>query len=343
MRTTTKMWHLYRILRDYRAGREVVRPLPIRMWVEAAARCNLRCVMCPNKDMPAGEKGLMPLDLFKKIVDQAAGQVHDIYLHHRGEPLLNPALFDMIRYAREHDIRTRFHSNGTLLDEERARRLLADPPDLISFSIDGFEQETYERIRVGARFERTLENVFRLLEMRREARARKPYVVIEKIAFRNRPERPSVRLAAQALRRRFYAAGADEVIEKEEYDWAEERAPEQACAARTYSKCTFAWYSMVVCYDGTVTPCPQDFWAKLRMGNVKSESLADIWNGDAYRALRRGFLTDVSSLPLCRTCDRLCRKTVGGLPLQYMVTFLTDHLVGYNRLRRMLGTAERNR
>jgi hypothetical protein len=33
---------------------------------------------------------------------------------------------------------------------------------------------------------------------------------------------------------------------------------------------------------------------------------------------------------------------VGGLPLQYMMTFLVDHLAGYGRVRRVLGTAERN-
>ena len=51
---------------------------------------------------------------------------------------------------------------------------------------------------------------------------------------------------------------------------------------------------------------------------------------------------DVGSLALCHKCDRLRRKTVGGVPLQYMATFLTDHLVGYNRFRKLLGTHERN-
>jgi hypothetical protein len=78
------------------------------------------------------------------------------------------------------------------------------------------------------------------------------------------------------------------------------------------------------------------------MGNVASRTLAEIWNGPAYRDLRRRLKSDVSSLSLCRNCDRIRRKTVGGLPLQYMMTFLVDHLAGYGRVRRVLGTAERN-
>jgi hypothetical protein len=100
---------------------------------------------------------------------------------------------------------------------------------------------------------------------------------------------------------------------------------------------------MVICADGTVTPCPQDFWAKMKMGNARDATLEEIWNGEAYRDLRRRFRTDIQSLPLCRKCDRLQRKTVGGVPLQYLMTFLVDQLVGYNRrLRRFFGTSERN-
>ena len=67
-----------------------------------------------------------------------------------------------------------------------------------------------------------------------------------------------------------------------------------------------------------------------------------MWNGPAYRDLRRRLVSDLGSLTLCHKCDRLHRKTVGGVPLQYMFTFLTDQLIGYNRLRKRIGTAERN-
>jgi MoaA/NifB/PqqE/SkfB family radical SAM enzyme len=99
---------------------------------------------------------------------------------------------------------------------------------------------------------------------------------------------------------------------------------------------------MVICSDGTVTPCPQDFWASLNMGNAREHTLREIWNGAAYRELRRSYRGDDALRPICAKCDRLYRKTVGGVPFQYMVTFLTDQLVGYGPLRRRLGTSERN-
>jgi radical SAM protein with 4Fe4S-binding SPASM domain len=322
----------------YRRRSETVPVSPIRLWVESATSCNLRCVMCCNKDLRADEKKVMDFELFRKIVDEAGHFVNDMYLHHRGEPLMNKHLFEMIAYARNAGIKTRFHTNGTLLGPEEARKLLDAGPNLVSFSIDGFDKESYEAVRIGADFEETVENVVRLAELKKINRQKRPYVVVERIRFRDGAGENAEAVAG--LRKRFLDAGVDEVIEKDEYVWATEDAPE-AEGPPTGSCCTFPWYAMVICADGTVTPCPQDFGAKMNLGNVGDADLEDIWNAEPYRELRRQLSSDVPSLPLCHKCDRLRRKTIGGVPFQYTATFLIDQLVGYNRLRKMLGTAER--
>jgi len=358
MNPILKMGRMGRIYLAYRRRQAALQHLPLRLWIETASCCNLRCVMCPNKDVAAADKGLMSLELFQKIIDQARHFALDVNLHHRGEPLMNPALFDMIRYANAAKLKVRFHTNGALLDEVKARRLLEAGPDLISFSFDGFTKETYERVRVGATFEKTRDNILRLVALRRELGLKQPYVVIEKIRFRNQAAEgaPAVAgdpTAMQTLHRQFLEAGVDEIIEKEEYVWAEPArdaahsdaggsAAPAVAEKRTCTVCTFPWYAMVICADGTVTPCPQDFHAVLNLGNARETSLKEIWNGPAYRQLRRQFATDIESLSVCRTCDRLRRKTVGGVPLQYMATFLTDQLLSYGRLRKWLGTHERN-
>ncbi len=341
MHNYAKIMRMARAFLSYRSRRTVPATLPLRLWVETSSACNLRCTMCPNKFMTASGKGLMGMDLFKKIVDEARGFASDLNLHHRGEPLLNPALFDMIAYAREAGLKTRFHSNGALLSAERADKLLRAQPDLVSFSVDGFGKESYERVRVGATFEATIDNITGFLKLRRERGLRLPYVVVEKILFRNDPA-PASASEVRDTTRRLREAGVDEIIEKEEYIWAEESAPELD-APPGNMVCTFPWYAMVICWDGTVTPCPQDFHAKIELGSVARQSIAEVWNGHAYQDLRHRLTSDLNSLALCRKCDRLRRKTVAGIPLQYMFTFLTDQLVGYRRgWRRLIGTAERN-
>ncbi|MGQ9662583.1 MAG: radical SAM/SPASM domain-containing protein [Kiritimatiellia bacterium] len=331
---------LLRVFAAYQRRQEVLGYLPIRLWVESASACNLRCPMCLNKDMPLTEKNVMPYELFVKIVDEARGFVNDMYLHHRGEPLLNRRLPEMIAYAEKAGIKTRFHTNGALLDEQRSRALLAAGPHLVSFSVDGFEKKAYEEIRRGAVFEETVENILRFVQIRRSAGLRRPYVVVERIRFRDSARRENPQAVA-TLTRRFLDSGVDEVIVKEEYVWATEDALEVA-GPPVAKACTFAWYAMVICADGTVTACPQDFRARMSLGKVQDATLVEIWNGPAYRDLRKRLATALDSLPLCRKCDRLQRKTVGGVPFQYLIPFLVDQLVGYNRLRRLIGSRERN-
>lgn len=282
----------------------------------------------------------MPLERFRRIVDQARGIVNDMYLHHRGEPFTNPALFDMIRYAESADIRTRFHTNGALMDHEKALALLDASPSMVSFSVDGFSKAPYEAARPGADFETTIANILFLAEERRKRNLKRPYLIVERIRFRQpHPDESTQSIAT--LKQRLIAAGIDEVIEKEEYDWT--TADQESCIRpRVANGCTFPWYAMVICADGTVTPCPQDFWAKMTMGNVNQSTLQAIWLGEPYRALRRALRDDIESLALCRQCDRLCRKTVADVPWQYAATFLIDQLFGYGRLRKVFGSAERN-
>ncbi|EFK97499.1 conserved hypothetical protein, partial [sediment metagenome] len=179
-----------------------------------------------------------------------------------------------------------------------------------------------------------------LLKMRNKRRSRNPYVVIERIdfpAYRERIDPAQVEKLAQVFRQ----SGVDEIIVKKEYEWTVESLPDLT-QQPSLKVCTFPWYAMVICWDGTVAPCPQDFMIGMNMGTVRTQSIREIWNGQPYQKLRRGLSQDISSLKLCRKCDRLCRKQVGGVPFQYLITFLSDQFIGYGRMRRLVGSFERN-
>ncbi len=340
MKTPAALFRLSRSLMNYKRRSEIVQSMPVRLWVETSAMCNLECIMCPNKELPGDKLSVMDLDLFEKIVDEARGFAQDIYLHHRGEPFINPQLFSMIRYAEESGLRTRFHTNGTMLTSGRTAKLLEAAPSMISFSVDGFSKEPYERIRQGAAFEKTIGNIVFLAKQKRASGLKKPYIVVERIKFKT-PDPAESKEAIAAMTKYLLESGVDEVVEKNEYEWATDSAAE-CSSPHERTCCTFPWYAMVICADGTVTPCPQDYWGKMVMGDVRTSSLREIWNGEAYQSLRNAFRGDIDSLELCRKCDRLRRDTVAGVPLQYAKTFLVDQLAGYGKLRKILGSSERS-
>jgi MoaA/NifB/PqqE/SkfB family radical SAM enzyme len=328
--------HLGRIFWNYRVARRTDLPHPpLRLWIESTNACNLRCVMCPTSLPEAPPRGFMDFALYARLVDEAAAFAYDANLHHRGEALLHPELPRMIRYAHERGLRTMVHTNGTLLDAGKAREILAAGLDYLSFSFDGFEPETYERIRVRASFDRTVGNIEGFLREKQATGSRSPYTVIEVINF---PGSGNVdRAARESFLKRFAGLPLDEVRIKEPHNWAGS-VPEHAGAdARPFVPCTFPWFALVVLWDGTVVACPQDFYGTYPVGDARARRLLEIWNDEPLRRLRADMLAQqVGGYQACAGCDSIRRPTFLGVPSPNLQRFLGETIVGYARKARGL-------
>lgn len=77
---------------------------------------------------------------------------------------------------------------------------------------------------------------------------------------------------------------------------------------RDNNKCMYPWYAMRIDPSGSVYPCS----VSIPLGNVRSEHLADIWNGEPYVRFRR-LLRKQRLFPKCSKCcildknDLVCR------------------------------------
>lgn len=132
--------------------------------VEPTTCCNLNCGMCPNRLLL--EKGDMEFDIFRKAIDTISKDAKGILLYGLGEPMLHNRIFDMIRYAKTHtDAFIIIATNGTMLDADNSRRLIDAGPDKIVIGFDSLEPAIYEKMRNGAKFEKTLRNVTDFLEL----------------------------------------------------------------------------------------------------------------------------------------------------------------------------------
>ena len=133
---------LSKIYKSYKTGSIICDYTPLRIWLEPTDKCNLACPICINRTIPDNVKGFMEWSLFKKIIDQLEGEICDINLFHRGEPLLHPQIAEMVAYCKTKGLTTRIHTNATKLTGEISNKLLTNGLDYISFSFDGFEKET---------------------------------------------------------------------------------------------------------------------------------------------------------------------------------------------------------
>jgi radical SAM protein with 4Fe4S-binding SPASM domain len=136
--------------------------LPSFLQIEPVGQCNLQCRMCPvmfREDAPSnGRPAFMPFENFVGILDQFP-RLHELHLQGLGEPMMHPQFFDMVAYATARGVTVSTNSNLTLLSESRAERCITSGLSALHISFDGATAATYEDIRVGARFERVVENI----------------------------------------------------------------------------------------------------------------------------------------------------------------------------------------
>ena len=313
---------LLALYRSYRRRDNVVAPPPLRLWVELSSRCNLRCPVCPNKDLPAAGKGDMPWPLFKNIIDQAREFAFEINLHHRGESLLHPQAGRFIHYAAAKGLSCKLHTNATLLTGDVSEAILTSGLQRLSISFDGFSAATYEKNRVGANFARVTENITAFLERRRQLQKKTPRLAIEMMEISHAGNEAADEAAERKkFVRRFKRLGLDEVVLKKTHNWAGYLG--NADAKHEFSACTFPWNALVVFSNGDVAPCAQDFFGCTRLGNASVDPLLGIWNGLPMRELRRAFAeADISGFAACRACDRVGRSTLGGIPREFLKKML---------------------
>jgi len=173
-----------------------VEPSPRFVQIEPVGECNLRCRMCPVRYREV-TNAFMAWDAYARVVDQLP-ELTELHLQGLGEPLLHPRFFDMVEYAVARGVTVSVNTNLTLLTPAKAERAATCGLSAIYVSVDGATPETYERIRVDARFAMLERNAERLLAAL--ARHRSPTrVQITAVAMRDNLEELAdlVRLTAR--------------------------------------------------------------------------------------------------------------------------------------------------
>ncbi len=323
--------NLAKIYYSYSLRKKKVGYLPIRLWVEVSSRCNLACRLCVNKDIEPSLKGDLDFGLYRKLIDDAKDYIFDVNLFHRGEPLLNKNIVEMVKYANSNGIKTRIHTNGVLLNKDLGRKLITSGLNLISFSFDGYTKKTYEKNRIGATYERTIENIVDFLKIKQELKTKTPFTIIQVMEFDDELSREDFQKQKSEFEKRFYGLPLDKLVIRDPHNWGGlldiDGVKKIDKDKSRIIPCTFLWYSLTVFYDGKVFLCPQDFAGEIQVGDLNKESIKDIFNNEKIQKIRERFKNkNISDLSPCNSCDRIWRETIGGIPKEYLKIFLKDSM-----------------
>ncbi len=103
---------------------------------EVTDHCNASCIMCPRDEHEHGrEHGIMDQAKYEKSIDEIVSLgAKNIVLTGFGEPMLDKNLELKIAYAKKNDLSTYIISNGSVLNSNRAKKILEAGLDEIRIS-----------------------------------------------------------------------------------------------------------------------------------------------------------------------------------------------------------------
>jgi len=272
-------------------GRDRAPRLPEIVQVEATNICNARCTFCPRDDMTRPQ-GIMDVALYRKIVDECAALgIGHLRMHNYGEAFVDKRLPEKIAYAKSKGIReVGVITNASLLGPDVAKAVIEAGLDAINVSLDAAGKETFEATRLGLQYDRVIANVGGLLRIRRELGRARPKLILS-----------FVRQDNSAEERAFiehWSKVADKIHVTELHNWAGTLARR----ADVNFPCYRQWLTFTVLWDGRVSLCCADLDGRVVLGDLGRESIADIWNSEAYRRVRREQL-ESGGPEICRACD----------------------------------------
>jgi radical SAM protein with 4Fe4S-binding SPASM domain len=292
-------------------GNPVLKNKPVVAQIEATSHCNLKCKMCIRDKMgiPIGN---MSFEDFKIILNKM-DSLFKIHLQGQGESFLNPELFKMIRYANKRGVLIMLNTNGTILTPKIIEEICNVEIGGITVSIDSVKKENYEKIRIGANFEKVLNNV-KSLTTRLKERKKGTVVSLATVILRdNLNELPyfvhlasklgAKRILFQTIQGKKDYVDKYDAMTKKQVNLTKENLKDKIEETKRLAKkeginvvfdqekstgCVWPWRSIYITWNGYVTPCCKILdYRKPLFGNLLKEDFWKIWNGKDYQTYRK--------------------------------------------------------
>jgi len=287
--------YVAKFIRDFEKNKK----MPPIVSIELTNDCNASCIICP-RDKLDREVGYMDDKLYQKIIDDVTeNNISNVRLSNFGESLLDKNIVGKVRHAKKRGLKVSFFTNGQLLTEKISRKLVGVGLDEIFISIDSLDREEYGARRRGLSYDLVIRNIKGLKKIRDKKKMVKPNIVIVYTKLRKKNG---------ASRFKKYLKGiADTVYMKDVSDWAGQKniASGRVNLLRKWP-CAYLWETMVINWDGDAALCCVDFNCKNKLGNLKRQTIRQVWFGREITRIRKLHKDNkMHTIQLCRNCKNL--------------------------------------
>lgn len=279
--------------------------------IEISNICNLQCSFCPEV---IRAKGLMEVDLFRRVIEQVAPLTDQVCFHLMGDPLVHPKLEEFVSICREHSVPIFLVSNGVLLREKQSELLLDPAFRQVNFSLHSFVDNFGDKDPTTY-----LEKIFQFTE---RAFERRPELYINYRLWNLGEARGEDAKNQDLLSRiedRFgvkLGRDFDVRVQKShriknrlylhydtEFVWPSLDLPVLGTSGTCYGLSSHIGILM----DGTVVPCCLDKEGAIPLGKIQERELVDILADHRAQSILRGFRERKLKESLCQRCQYIER------------------------------------
>lgn len=273
----------------------------MQLQIECSAICNAACVFCPYPTMTR-QRGTMDVDLFKKIIDEAAEipLISMITITGLGEPLLDKHLFERLKYVRKKmpAIHLDLYTNGSYLTDAKIDEMIDAKVTVLYVSLNA--ANAVKRQQIMFPHNGTDDYDF-VCQQARKAIEKGLKVVVKAVTSKDLMEHDERDQFKEAWGG-FVDDGGNAFMHLEG-NWAGATWPMRI---KPTTACHRAISQIMVLWDGRVSLCCFDGEGEVTLGDLNRQTIREIYNGGkaleyrtAHMEGRRG------EMPLCATCTAI--------------------------------------
>lgn len=295
--------------------------------------CNLRCFMCDYWKQRRKEelKTEEVTSLLSQLAEEGCQKVHFT----GGEIFLRKDIVTLISHAANCGMRTNLTTNGTLTKKEQVDELMKIPLRSMTVSIDSPAPNIHDEIRgkKGA-LKLTLKTLDRAFKKRGGKTRIRVNTVVNRRNFKTLVEIPKLTQRfpvdgwllipmdpgsgwddamtptqvnhynsniAPLLAETVKVPGFDPFIYGRETSADKVNAHQWGQGYYDDNPCYAPFFHLLVDSKGTVWPCCMGHKTMDKLGNIRRETLSEIWNGPRYQAFRKRLYSKRDDV--CHRCD----------------------------------------
>jgi MoaA/NifB/PqqE/SkfB family radical SAM enzyme len=159
--------------------KEIIFGYPFMIMIEPTNICNLKCPLCiTGTNQMIRPQGFMSFEKFSQIFHEIKKHVIHLTMWSQGEPFINKDFSKMVKLASENGVRTMTSTNGHFLMDS-ADEIIESGLSYLIVSVDGLTKESYEKYRVGGKFNILNDGIIKLVQKKKLYKSRNPEIELQ--------------------------------------------------------------------------------------------------------------------------------------------------------------------